>query len=261
MRKMRLETREMQQSDAKQLQKVFQSFVSSYVGPSARKLAAFRRMASKKGKLNWVAFDSKGKVVGYITSTYVKGVRQGRINEIVVDPDHDFEAVARPLVDRIHDIFLEKGAASIRAITIRNPYYEKIFPELGFFSVKTDAVFMLAVHDIPRFLDEATPIFVRRLEKLHNWVGWLKVNCEGQAKFFKKKDKEAEPYVWTNYKMDIEISLKANVLAGLLLGALNPQEALKEGSIRIETALPKDETNKLVTTLFPKKQFLAFDFW
>lgn len=258
---MHIKTREMQQSDAEPIQKLYQRFVLSYVGPSTRKPAVFRRMARNKDKLNWVALDSQGKVVGYISSVYVKGRRLGIMREIVVDPEQDFEAVARPMVDRIHEIFLEKGAVSINATTIRNPSYQKIFPELGFFSINTDAVFMLTVHDIPRFLEEVTPIFVRRLKRLLDWVGWLKVNCEEHSKFFRKEGEEVEPFAWTNYKMDIEITLKADVLAGLLLGALTSEESLKIERMRVETALPEDQKEKLLVTLFPKKQFLALDFW
>lgn len=218
-------------------------------------------MVKKKDRLYWVALDKHGKIVGYLSSTYNKGRRQGIINEIVVDPAYDFKIVARPLVNKICDIFLEKNVASIHVATIRNPHYSKVFSNLGFFNVETDAVFMLAVHDIQRFLDEITPILVRRFGKLQNWDGWLQVSCGEHSKFFRKDSEKVQPFVWTNHEVDLKISLNADDLAGLFLGVITFQEALEEGKIKTETTLPKDKINKLLTVIFPKKQFLAFDFW
>lgn len=261
MSKMRFQIREMQPDDAEQLQRIYQSFVSGYVGPSAREFKVFRLMASKRDNLRWVALDTQGKIVGYISSTYAKGRKQGRINEIVVESNYDFETVARPLVDKIYKIFLEKGAASIYVHTIRNPQYAKIFPKLGFLSLETDGVFMIVVHNVPRFLHEITPILARRLERLQNWKGWLQLNCEEHSVFLRKSDEKVQSFIWTNREVNLQIFLDAKVLADLLLGVLTLQEAIEERKMRVETASPRNRTNKLLTTLFPKRQFLAFDFW
>lgn len=258
---MQFQIRQMQLDDSEQLQEIYQRFVLDYVGPVARKLKAFRRMARKKDDLRWLALDEQGKIVGYISSTYVKGRKLGRINEIIIDPNYDFEIVARLLIDKVYNVFLEKGAAVIQAASIRNPYYSQIFPKLGFFDVETDGVFMFAITDIAKFLDEIAPIMIRRLKKVQNWNGWLQISCGEDSRFFRKDNEGAQSFVWTNYDVDCKISLKANILADVLLGVVDAQEAWTEGKIKVKTELHKDKVKKLLVILFPKKQFLALDYW
>lgn len=258
---MQFQIRQMQLDDPEQLQEIYQRFILDYVGPVRRKLKVFRRMARKKDNLRWVALDEQGKIVGYISSTYVKGRKLGRINEIVVDSNYDFETVARLLVDKVCNIFLEKGAAVIHAASIRNPHYPQIFPKLGFFDVETDGVFMFAITDVEKFLDEITPIIIRRLKKMKDWNGWLQISCEENSRFFRIDNEGVQSFVWTNYDVDCKISLKADILANILLGVVDAQEAWAKGKMKVKTELHKDRVEKLLVILFPKKQFLALDYW
>jgi len=205
--------------------------------------------------------DGQGKIVGYISSTYVKGRRLGRINEIIVDPNYDFETVARLLVDKVYNIFLEKGAAVIHAASIRNPHYLQVFAKLGFFVMETDGTFMFAITDVAKFLDEIKPIIIRRLRRVHNWNGWLQMSCEEDNRFFRKDGEDVQSFMWTNHDVNCKISLKADVLAKVLLDAVDAQEAWAAGMIEVEATLRKDKVNELLAVLFPKKQFLALDYW
>ena len=258
---MQFQIRRMEKDDAEQLQKVYQRFILNYVGSAARRLKVFQRMTKKKDNLRWVALDEQGKIVGYISSTYVKGRRLGRISEIVVDPDYDFETVADPLVDKVYDIFVEKNVAVIHAGSIRNPHYRQVFPKLGFFDVETDGVFMYAIIDAAKFLDEITPIILTRLKKVHDWNGWLQISCEERERFFRKEGEHVQSFMWTNYDIDCRISLNADTLTSVLLGTVDAQKAWEKGMIKVETALRNNEVKKFLATLFPKKQFLALDHW
>ena len=258
---MQLRIRQMQQDDTEQLQKIYKRFILNYAGPVASSLKRFRRIARKKDNLRWVALDGQGKIVGYISSTYVKGRRLGRINEIIVDQNYDFETVARLLVDKVYNIFLEKGAAVIHAASIRNPHYPQVFAKLGFFVVETDGTFMYTVTDVAKFLDEITPIIVRRLNKMRNWNGWLQISCKEGSRFFRKDSEDVQSFIWTNYDVNCKISLKADILASVLLGAVDIQEAWVGGIIIVEAKLHEDKVNELLAVLFPKKQFLALDYW
>jgi len=252
--------RAMLPDDAESLQQLYMNFATSFVGPSTSKSPKlFRRLARKKDKLNWVAIQRK-QVVGYISSIYVKTRRQGRINEIVVDPKFDFKAVATPLVDKVCSVFAQKGAASIQAVSIRNPYYQEIFPKLGFFNVRTDGLFMLTIHNIPKFLDEIKPILERRLEKLKDLHGCFQIKCKENSIFFKKTGENVESFVWTNRQADFKLILDEHTLANLLLGALTVEEAIKK-EVQIETRFSETVVSAILKSLFPEVRFLAFDFW
>ncbi|MDI6904693.1 MAG: hypothetical protein QMD13_04280 [Candidatus Bathyarchaeia archaeon] len=124
---MQFQIRQMQQGDAEQLQRIYQCFVLNYVGPVARGLKVFRRMARKKDNLRWVALDEQEKIVGYILSTYMKGKRLGRINEIIVDPNYDFETVACLLVDKVYNIFWKRVQQSFTQRLSETPTTRKSF--------------------------------------------------------------------------------------------------------------------------------------
>ena len=256
-----LQIRQVQSSDAEQLLKIYQRFVLNYVGSAARDLKTFRRTARKRDNLRWVALDKQRKTVGYILSTYVKGRRLGRISEIVVDPNHDFETVARPLIEKINSIFLEKGAVLIYADTIRNPHYAQLLPDFGFFDIETDGVFMYTVTDAAQFFEEITPIMVNRLKQLNDWDGLLQIACEENSRFLKKHGENVQPLLDTSYETDCKISLNANTLANILLGTVDSQKAWAKGAIKVETAIGKSKITKLLATLFPRTQFLALDQW
>ena len=253
--------REIRPDDVEPVQKIYQRFTKLHAGPLARKPTFFRRVTKTKNQLRWVALDVEGKIAGYILSTYNESKRRGRIDELVVDPDYDFITVANPLVDKLHNVFIEKGAASIHAATIRNPHYSEIFGKLGFLEVETDAVFMIAIHDVPKFLSETVPIFTERLAKLHSWDGWLHLCCEQSSRFFRKDGENVQQLVWTNREVDLKISLEVQTLVDLLLGVLTFHRALEEKRMLVETTLSKDKAEELLRTIFPETQFLAFNFW
>jgi len=251
----------MQLEDAEELLKLYQQFTLNFVGSSARTLKTFQRIARRKDNLRWVVLDEQGKIIGYVNATYLKGRRLGRIHEIIVHPQQDFTTIAKLLAEKAYNTLTEKGAAVIQAYSIRNPHYPQIFPTLGFFGVETDGVFMYAVIDAARFLSEISPIIVRRLQRISNWNGLLQITCEENNAYFKKTKETVQTLYATNHKADCKILLTANTLANILLGMVDAQKALIDGAIRIETVLNKKETSKLLSAIFPKKQFLALDYW
>jgi hypothetical protein len=251
----------MQPSDTEQLHRLYEQFTLNFVGSAKRQVKQFQSMTRKRDNLRWVALNEHGEIVGYISAAYVKGRRTGRIIEIITNPKRDFEAVACPLVDKIYSIFLEKGAAQIQAGSIQNPNYSKIFPKLGFWHIKTDGVFMYAITDIAQFLNEITPIIVQRLKRLSDWNGLLRIVCENSPALFKKEGETVQALLSTNHPSDCDITLTANTLTRLLLGTIDTRKAFTENLIRVETTLPKKKTTELLDSLFPKKQFLALDYW
>jgi len=256
-----LEIRQMVQGDAQQLLKLHASFTQEYVGPLERKVEYYRLAARKKDGLRWVAVNQKGQIVGYAVAYYQKRRRFGRIFEIAVDPNLDFGSVARKLVRKIHDALVEKGAATIQAPTMLNPNYEQVFPDMGFFKVEMQEVFMVAINNVPRFLNEIKPIMVNRLKKVQGWNGTLELKCGEHSTFFKKDGDKIQTFDWTNHDIDCRILMDEHTLNVVLLGVIGCEDALTEGKIQVETALSKGKAKELLETLFPKRQFLAFNFW
>lgn len=257
----RLEIRQMFRGDAEHLNILCQKFIKEYVGPLERDVRFFQRATRKKDGLRWVAVNQKGQIVGYVIAAYLKGRRLGRIYEIVVDPSLDFGHVAKILVEKVYKFFVEKGAATIQAQTMLNPKFSQVFSEMGFFKIETQDVIMVAINNIPRFLDEIKPIITNRLKKFQEWNGTIELKCGEYGIFFKKDSEKIQTFDWTNHNIDCKIIMDEYTLTAVLLGVIECEAALSEGKIQVETALSKGKAKEMLGTLFPKYQFLAFNFW
>lgn len=258
---MQMRIREMKKEDAKHLLNVYCRFAKEYVGLASRDMKAYRRLLRRKEDLGWVALDQEDNIIGYVTARFDKRDREARIAEIVIDPDKDFEQIARPLVKKTYKSLLEKKPALISAGSIRNPHYAKIFPELGFFGGESQGVFMYAVLGIPKFLTEITSILVNRLKQLRRWNGLLQLQCEEHSLFIKKQRENIEKLVWTNQTPEVKITLDRELLTKLLFSIADPVQSFRTRQLKIETALNEKEIGRILTTIFPKRQFLIMDFW
>ncbi len=258
---MQMRIREMKKEDAEQLLSVYSRFAKEYVGLASRDLKTYKRQLRRKENMGWVALNQKGNIIGYVTARFDKRKREARISEIVIDPDKDFEQIAKPLVNKAYKSLLEKKPAVISAGSIRNPHYAKIFPKLGFFDVEPSGVFMYAILDIPKFLTEISPILANRLKQLKQWNGLLQLECEEHSLFIRKRQDNIETLIWTNQTPDFKIALNLELLTKLLFGIANPTESFKTGQIKIETTLNEKGTSQILTSAFPKRQFLIMDFW
>jgi predicted N-acetyltransferase YhbS len=261
MNKTQLEIRQMVRKDAEQLHKLCESFVQDYVGPLERNVKFYQRVARKKDELRLVVTNPKGQIVGYIIASYFKGRRMGRINEIVVDPSLDFVSIAGLLVEKVYNTLVHKGAATIQAPTMLNPKYAQIFPNMGFFKVETQDVFMFAINNVPRFLDEIKPIIASRLKKIQNLNGTLEIKCREQSLFFQKEEEKIHQYEWTNRDIDCRILMDEHTLAEVLLGVTEVETARNGGKVLVETSLSERKVGEMLVRLFPKRQFLALNFW
>jgi predicted acetyltransferase len=256
-----MQIREMKKEDAEQLLHVYQRFTKNYVGLVSRDIKSYRRLMRKKETLGWVALNREGKIIGYIITLFNKETRKARIKEIVVDPDKNFEQIAKPLTDEAYKSLLKKKTAVIYAGSIRNPAYAKIFPKLGFFDVEIKDVFMYSILNVSKFLTEISQIIANRLKQLKQWNGLLQLQCEDHSIFIRKQHENIETLIWTNQKPNLKITLNRELLTKLVFSTTNPTKCFKTGKLQIETTLNQKETNKILTTIFPKKQFLIADFW
>jgi len=258
---MQIQLREARKEDIAQMLNIYNEFTKAFVGAASRDIEDFRRMLRKKDNINWVAFDNQNRIIGYVHARLEKRINRGEFEEIVVDPKQDFEPVARVLAEKVNNTFVEKKVTVIVAGSLRNPIYEKIFPALGFFESESMGVFMYAILDAQKFLNELAPIFADRLNKLEEWSGLTQIECEGHGIFLHKTKGNVEPIVWTNETIDFKVNLTRDTLTKLVFGVADSGESLKTGQLRMETTLSQKETNQLLRALFPRKQFLIMDYW
>jgi len=258
---MQIQLREARKEDIPQMLNVYNEFSKEFVGAASRDTEAFRRMLRKKDNINWVALDNQNRVVGYVHARLEKRLNRGEFGEVVVNPKHDFEKIAKSLVEKVNNKFVEKKVAAIVAGSLRDPAYEKIFPAIGFLESESMGVFMYAILDTQRFLNELASVFANRLKKLEERSVLTQIECEGHSVFLQKANGNVESLVWTNQPIDFKVTLTRDVLTKLVFGVSESVESLKTGELKVETTLSQERTNRLLRTLFPKKQFLTMDFW
>lgn len=252
---------EIKKEDAEQLLSIYCRFAKEHVGLASREIKTYRRLLRRKENMGWVALNQKGSIVGYVTASFDKGKREARIREIVVNPDKDFEQIAKLLVRKAYKNLLEKKPAVIHTGSILNPHYTEIFPQLGFFDIESTGAFMYVILDIPKFLKEISPILANSIKRLKQWNGLLQLQCEEHSFFIKKQEGDIETLIWTNQKPDFKIILSRGLLTKLLFGIAESVESFRKGKLKVETALNEKETVHILATIFPKRQFLIMDFW
>ncbi len=259
----RMETkfREARKEDVATLLEIYGRFIERFVGSTARTSRTFQRMLKRKGNFMYVATADKDQIIGYIHGRVDERFNRGEFEEIVVDPDHDFEDVGTFLVEMVNAILMKKRVSSIFAGSLRDPAYDRIFPKLGFSAFESLSVFMYSVLNVQKFLNELSPVFISRLKRLKRWSGMVQLECDGHSIFLEKAGDGVQPIVWTNQHVDFKVSLPTGLLTRLIFGAINVGEARRMDKLKIEYLGDEEAANKILKTLFPKRQFLIMDGW
>lgn len=247
--------------DSKQMLELYNRFTEPLVGSAQRSLKNFSRMLQRKDNIIYVAFDGQNRIIGYVCARFEKRQRRGEFREIVVDPAHDFVHVSKPLLRKVNETFVEKKASMIFAGSTQNPLYEKLFPALGFFESESTDVFMYAILNVPKFLDEFSPVLVNRLERVKGWTGVAQVECDGHSLFLEKSSRGVQRVVWTNEGVDFKLTLTREVLTKLVFGVAEPVEARRAKQLSLDMVDGSGSADRLLRALFPKKQFLIMDHW
>lgn len=256
-----IQVREARKEDAEQLLEVYHRFAEGYVGPARRDVKVYRRLLRKKDKLHWIALDEQEAIIGYISCRYDKKGRQGWITEIIADPNHDFKRIAKMLVSEVYEALQKRNVAAVYVDSIKNPAYTEIFPQMDFFDAESSGVFMYAILDASKFLNEIAPVMVKRLKKLEEWRGLMEIKCEGNSIFIQKDDKDAHAILWTSRTADFRIVLSPALLTKILFGAVDPIEAYKAGKLKVQTTVNPTKREQLLETMFPERHFLILDYW
>jgi len=258
---MEFKVRQAKKEDKERMLQLYNSFMRRFVGSASRPSKSFMRMLRKKDNINYVALDSQNRMVGYVHATLEKRNNTGEFRDIIVDPKHDFEQVATVLVEKVNADFAKKKVAAIVAGSLRNPAYEKIFPKLGFIESESKGVFMYAILDAQKLLNELEPVFANRLKEAENWKGLVQIQCDEHSLYLEKIAEGVEKVVWTNRPVDFSVKLGGTILVKLIFGVADPLECRKSEQLKVETTVSEAKAIKLLQRLFPRSQFLTMDFW
>jgi len=261
MSRMEFKVRQAKKEDKERILQLYNSFMRRFVGSASRTPRSFTRMLRKKDNINYVALDNQNRMIGYVHATLEKRNNTGEFRDIIVDPNHDFEKVANVLVEKVNADFAKKKVASIVAGSLRNPAYEKIFPKLGFIESESMGVFMYAILDAQKLLDELEPVFANRLEEAEDWNGLVQIQCDGHSLYLEKSAQAVQQVVWTNRPVDFKVKLSPTTLVKLIFGVTDPLECHKSEQLKVETTISEARAIKLLQRLFPRNQFLTMDFW
>jgi len=247
--------------DIEKMLQLYISFMRNFVGSAARTSKSFARMLRKKDNINYVALDTQDRIVGYVHSTFEKRNKTGEFREIIVDPKHDFEQVAGLLIEKVNADFKKRKVAAIIAASLRNPAYERIFPKLGFMESESMGVFMYAILDSQKILNELQPVFAARLKRSEDWNGLAQIQCDEHSLFLEKTTERVQQIVWTNQPVDFKVMVSGANLVKLIFGVEDALECRKNGQLKTETTVSEAKAVKLLERLFPRNQFLTMDFW
>jgi len=258
---MEVAVRQAVREDAQQMLQVYNDFTKQFFGPASRTIKNFRRMLRRKDNINWAAFDDQNQIVGYVHAWFDKRHKRGEFREIVIDSKHDFEQIARPLVEKVLNVFMEKRVSAIVAGSVRNPGFEKLFPKLGFFESESNDLFMFAILNVQKFLNELSSVFVNRLRRVEGWNGLIQIECEGNSLFLQKDGENVQSIVRVNRKVNLKIRLAREMLIKLVFGLVDSVDMRKRGLLNVETVEGFEKTDRLLRLLFPMGQFLIMDHW
>lgn len=258
---MDFKVRKASKKDREKMLQLYTSFTKDFVGSASRTTRSYARMLRKKDNINYVALDSQNRIVGYVHAVFEKRNNTGEFREIVVDPKHDLEQVASLLVEKVNADFAKKKVAAVVAGSLRNPVYERIFPKLGFMESESMGVFMYAILDAQKLLNELQPVFANRLKGAEGWNGLVQMQCDEHSLYFEKTNENVHTVVWTNRPVDLKIKLSGKTLVKLILGVADPLECRRSGQLETEAAIGSSKANQLLGRLFPRRQFLTMDFW
>ncbi|HKZ93114.1 MAG TPA: hypothetical protein VJ249_00845 [Candidatus Bathyarchaeia archaeon] len=253
--------RQATRGDAQQMLQAYNNFTRQFVGSASRTIKQYRIMLRKKENINWVTLNRENRIIAYLHARIEKRLNRGEYREVVVDPEYSFDDVSRPLVEKVHAVFMEKKVSAITAGSIRNPAFQKLFSRLGFFESESTDVFMYAVLDVQKLLNELTPVFANRLKQVRNWNGLVQMECNGRSIFFQKAGENVNSVVWTNQPSDFKIKLDPSVLTKLIFGVADALECLKTGQLEVKAQSGKKQIGRLLKSLFLQKQFLIMDYW
>jgi len=220
---------------------LFNACYGDTVGRSKRRPA--RR---SPGSIALLAYRGR-KLVAYVTAD----AREDRawIDELAVANCDDRDEVARYLLASLHGLFVRRGAKSV-SVRARGGLPTDLLQSLGYASRRSGGVSMFKLIDLPRFLEEITPLLERRIAK-NDWAGTIVLRGEEHraALTIRKARVKVRPRLPA--RPDITLEGSDAAITRIVAGIHSPLEPYLQLDLRITPAL-NSHVLELLETIFPR---------
>jgi len=187
------------------------------------------------------------KLAGYVTVG--RHLEHATICELAVAPGDKREGIAAVLMGALHRRLRKQGAKRITVYHAGTSLQPLLGP-LGYAERLTGGVDMFALLDLPKFLDEITPLLERRLRKI-DWSGTIAICGEEHRAALTIRDGRVAVRRRLPARADITLAGADATITRMVVGRCTPYEPYLQLDLKISPSLGL-QARGLLETLFPR---------
>jgi len=187
------------------------------------------------------------RLVGYVLG--YPGEGELWVDELAVAPGKKREQVAAALMTAFHRRLLRRGIKKVTSYRTTETLAPLLQP-LGYRVQKSGGVGMFALVDLPKFLQEMTPLLERRLQK-SDWIGTVSILGERHRAGLAIRGPKVTALRKAPRRADITLEGSDKAITQIMCGVHTPFEPYLQLDLRVSPAL-NDQILKVLETLFPK---------
>ena len=236
-----MKIRKMKSSDLPAVASVYNSRAAISVGLLQRNMRNWKMRRKRKFSRGlWVVAEYYGKVIGYGVGRYDDGY--GGIDEIFWHPDYDGTPVGSKIMNRLFQMLRRKKPILINIWEMAGSTMHTLDIPDDLSLIDNPGVFMAAVTDSSLLLRDAKRIIERRIKD------GMRLSISRKSTLINKRK-----------KAEVKVTMKSNVLLGLLLGLRKLNNDIRYG--RVKYAPKTKKALSMLESAFPTKTFWIEDAW
>ena len=258
--------RSLRGGDEAAIARLFNAYAADFVGPQAVTARSWRAQYARQ---SWTGpsvekdrdcvriAERAGRVVGYAVTDYQpEWTRNAAAVQELCVADHECAgAVARALLKDAEERALARGKhCLILHLSPQDGRACRLAAESGFeMPTAGGQVFMAAVTDLTRFLDEIRQELTRRLgeSEFRGWQGVVRLRSGTQEAALRLKQSQVRTVAAPD-KAEISVTIAPEVLPLLLFGQMPVREAYLQDCLSVQAA-DGAEALRLLAALFPTR--------
>ncbi len=222
-------------TDIEEVVGIYNKFAEEYMGLVHREADDVKALLRRAADLKLGFFKGK-KLIGYGLGEYYPIFGEGRILEVIVDPEYPFGEIAKILIYELSENLSRRGAGLIWSQGVSGYPLGQVLEENGYLKVGLAKTIMAAIPDKESFRKETVKLLRTRTEEKRISQG-VRIVCGDE----RITVKEGHP------TFTLEVRDEED-LARLVFGMDRPQPK-------------KDFKQDVCEALFPSKRFMIHDDW